>query len=237
MRRQASRLLGRAASAASRASQRLASNGLGLAGDRTVEWSFWMARLADGPAARSTSAPVRLRCRLARRNEVTKSWRWTGCRSTPYTRMSGSSSSRPTPCSFRGANDPHRAGWGATWCAPRFIGSTARPGSRVCSPHIERSRSEYWRKDAPAGMGPDRWLDSRAMRRVSFPLRSVRMAPRRASPLLRQRGSPTNCGRPAPICCRGLVSDHRRRSPPPEPPARGRPRPNPVARRRRPPKS
>ena len=73
MRRQASRLLGRAASAASRASQRLASNGLGLAGDRTVEWSFCMARLADGPGSTldfgAGSAPMAL-CAAQRGHEI-----------------------------------------------------------------------------------------------------------------------------------------------------------------------
>jgi len=73
MRRQASRLLGRAASAASRASQRLASDGLGLGGDRTVEWSFCMARLADGPGSTldfgAGSAPMSL-CAAQRGHEV-----------------------------------------------------------------------------------------------------------------------------------------------------------------------
>jgi SAM-dependent methyltransferase len=73
MRRQASGLLGRAASAASRASQRLASDGLGLGGDRTVEWSFCMARLADGPGSTldfgAGSAPMSL-CAAQRGHEV-----------------------------------------------------------------------------------------------------------------------------------------------------------------------
>jgi 2-polyprenyl-3-methyl-5-hydroxy-6-metoxy-1,4-benzoquinol methylase len=49
MRRQASRLTGRAANLAARASRKLAAHGAGLEGDRAIEWSFCLARLVDGP--------------------------------------------------------------------------------------------------------------------------------------------------------------------------------------------
>jgi SAM-dependent methyltransferase len=50
MRQGSSRLIGRAANAAARVSARLASGGPDLQGDRTVEWSYCMARLANGPS-------------------------------------------------------------------------------------------------------------------------------------------------------------------------------------------
>jgi SAM-dependent methyltransferase len=49
VRRQASRLIARAANLATSASRKLAAHGAGLEGDRAVEWSFCMARLANGP--------------------------------------------------------------------------------------------------------------------------------------------------------------------------------------------